>query len=165
MIRAEMEANEIPFGEAVRDVAKMTVFTTHTPVAAGHDRFPAALVEENLGKLRESLHLSYDDFMGLGRVYPSDLNEPYCMTVLALKLSRHANGVERSAWPGLATDVAPALSQPARGERADRPHHERGPRADLDRSPDAAPLRPAPRSRLAQGSPQSGDLGEHRSCR
>ncbi|WP_074317522.1 alpha-glucan family phosphorylase [Singulisphaera sp. GP187] len=93
MIRAEMEANEIPFGEAVRDVARMTVFTTHTPVAAGHDRFPASLVEENLGKLREALHLSYDDFMGLGRVYPTDLNEPYCMTVLALKLSRHANGV------------------------------------------------------------------------
>lgn len=93
MIRAEMTDNGVPFGEAVRDVATMTCFTTHTPVAAGHDRFPAALVEENLGKLREALHLSYDDFMGLGRVYPTDTNEPFCMTVLALKLSRHANGV------------------------------------------------------------------------
>ena len=93
MIRMEMESNGLPFGEAVRDVAAMTVFTTHTPVAAGHDRFPASLVEEHLGKIRESLHLSYDDFMGLGRVYPSDHNEPFCMTVLALKLSRHANGV------------------------------------------------------------------------
>jgi starch phosphorylase len=62
-------------------------------VAAGHDRFPAALVEEHLGKLREALHLSYDDFMGLGRIHPADLNEPFCMTVLALKLSRRANGV------------------------------------------------------------------------
>ena len=78
---------------SMRDVAAMTVFTTHTPVAAGHDRFPAALVEEHLGKIREALHLSYDDFMGLGRVYPADPNEPFCMTVLALKLSRHANGV------------------------------------------------------------------------
>ena len=93
MVRAEMEVNAIPFGEAVRDIAAMTVFTTHTPVAAGHDRFPAALVEEHLGKLREALHLSYDDFMGLGRIYPSDSNEPFCMTVLALKLSRRANGV------------------------------------------------------------------------
>ena len=75
----------------------MTVFTTHTPVAAGHDRFPPALVEEHLGKIREALHLSYDDFMGLGRVYPADPNEPFCMTVLALKLSRHANGVSRAA--------------------------------------------------------------------
>ena len=93
MIRAEMTENEVPFGEAMRDVAIKTVFTTHTPVAAGHDRFPSELVEENLGKLREALHLSYDDFMGLGRVYPGDTNEPFCMTVLALKLSRHANGV------------------------------------------------------------------------
>jgi starch phosphorylase len=93
MIRVEMEASGMPFGEAMRNVATMTAFTTHTPVAAGHDRFPAGLVEENLGKVRESLHLSYDDFLGLGRVYPGDPNEPFCMTVLALKLSRHANGV------------------------------------------------------------------------
>ena len=91
--RARWRPTRLPFGEAVRDVAAMTVFTTHTPVAAGHDRFPAALVEEHLGKIREALHLSYDDFMGLGRVYPADPNEPFCMTVLALKLSRHANGV------------------------------------------------------------------------
>ena len=93
MIRTMMESEGIPFGEAARNVAKMTVFTTHTPVAAGHDRFPASMVEEHLGKLRESIHLSYDDFMGLGRVHPGDTNEPYCMTVLALKLDRHANGV------------------------------------------------------------------------
>ncbi len=93
MIRTRMESEAIPFGEAVRDVAAMTVFTTHTPVAAGHDRFPSSLVEEHLGKLRETLHLSYDDFMGLGKVYAGDPNEPFCMTVLALKLSRHANGV------------------------------------------------------------------------
>ncbi|WP_422926521.1 alpha-glucan family phosphorylase [Singulisphaera sp. PoT] len=99
MIRSEMEMNAVPFGDAMRDVAQITVFTTHTPVAAGHDRFGAQLVEENLGKIREGLHLSYDDFMGLGRVYPGDTSELFCMTVLALKLSRHANGV--SALHGL----------------------------------------------------------------
>ena len=93
MIRAMMESTGLPFGEVMREVAGMTVFTTHTPVAAGHDRFPAGLVEEHLGKIREGLHLSYEDFMGLGRVNPGDYNEPFCMTVLALKLSRYANGV------------------------------------------------------------------------
>ena len=93
MIRAMMESTGLPFGEVMRDVAGMTVFTTHTPVAAGHDRFPAGLVEEHLRKIREGLHLSYEDFMGLGRVNPGDYNEPFCMTVLALKLSRYANGV------------------------------------------------------------------------
>ncbi len=93
MSRYLMESEGLPFGEAARQVARMTVFTTHTPVAAGHDRFPGDLVEEHLGKLREALHLSYDDFLGLGRVNPADAQEPYCMTVLALKLDRHANGV------------------------------------------------------------------------
>jgi starch phosphorylase len=93
MTRSMMATNGMPFGEVVREVSAMTVFTTHTPVAAGHDRFPAPLVDEHLGKLREALHLSYDDFMGLGRVHPGDPNEPFCLTVLALKLSRFANGV------------------------------------------------------------------------
>jgi len=93
MTRSMMEINGMPFGEVVREVSAKTVFTTHTPVAAGHDRFPAPLVEEHLGKIREALHLSYEDFMGLGRVYSGDPNEPFCLTVLALKLSRYANGV------------------------------------------------------------------------
>jgi starch phosphorylase len=93
LIRREMEDQAVPFVDAMRDVAQMTVFTTHTPVAAGHDRFPADMVEENLGMIREKLRLSYDDFMALGRVHPEDHSEPFCMTVLALKLSRHANGV------------------------------------------------------------------------
>ena len=93
MIRALMESTGLPFGEVMRDVAGMTVFTTHTPVAAGHDRFPSGLVEEHLQSVREGMHLSYEDFMGLGRVNTADHNEPFCMTVLALKLSRYANGV------------------------------------------------------------------------
>ncbi|MFO0890695.1 MAG: alpha-glucan family phosphorylase [Isosphaeraceae bacterium] len=93
MIRSMMAATDLPFGEVMRDVAGMTVFTTHTPVAAGHDRFPPSLVEEHLGKIREALHLSYEDFMGLGRVNVHDGHEQFCMTVLALKLSRYANGV------------------------------------------------------------------------
>jgi starch phosphorylase len=93
MIRSLMESTALPFGEVMREVAGMTVFTTHTPVAAGHDRFPAGLVEEHLGKIREGLHLSVEDFMGLGRVNTANSDEPFCMTVLALRLSRYANGV------------------------------------------------------------------------
>jgi len=118
MIRKLMEETGQPFGEVIREVAQMTVFTTHTPVAAGHDRFPAQLVEEHLGRIREALHLSYDDFMGLGRVYANDPNELFCMTVLALKLSRYANGVSslhgvvsRRMWhplyPSLAEEQVP----------------------------------------------------------
>jgi starch phosphorylase len=112
MVRSRMARDGIPYGEAARDVAQMTVFTTHTPVAAGHDRFPAPLVEEHLGKIREAIHLPYEDFMGLGRVHPGDHNEPFTMTVLALKLSRHANGVSalhgrvsRQMWQPLYPNV------------------------------------------------------------
>ena len=160
-----MEPTALPFGEVMRDVAGMTVFTTHTPVAAGHDRFPAGLVEEHLGKIREALHLSYDDFMGLGRVNPADPNEPFCMTVLALKLSRYANGV--SALHGVVSRRMwqPLYPQPHRGERADRPHHQRRPRPDLGGPPDAPALRPAPGHRLAQAPAAARDLGRDRDGR
>lgn len=92
-IRDEMAEQGQSFWEAAREVSARAVFTTHTPVAAGHDRFWAELVEENLGLIREQVGLSYDDFMGLGRVHPHDHGEPFCMTVLALKLTRRANGV------------------------------------------------------------------------
>jgi glycogen phosphorylase len=69
------------------------VFTTHTPVPAGHDRFDGALIEEHLGPLREKLGISYEQLMGLGRVEPQNEHETFCMTVIGLKLSRRANAV------------------------------------------------------------------------
>jgi starch phosphorylase len=93
LMRQRMAAEGIDAAEAMRRVAPQVVFTTHTPVPAGHDRFPAFLVEEHLGPLREALGLDYDSFMGLGRVAPADASEQFCMTVLALKLSRRANAV------------------------------------------------------------------------
>ena len=92
-IRRVMEYDQIPFDVARRRVSLYTVFTTHTPVPAGHDRFSPELIEENLGIFREKLGLSHDEFMALGRVNPGDSSESFCMTVLALKNSRRANGV------------------------------------------------------------------------
>jgi starch phosphorylase len=87
LIRGRMISEGIDFEEARRRVANRIVFTTHTPVPAGHDRFSADLVEEHLGPIREALGLSPDSFLGLGRVNPHDPSEPFCMTVLGLKLS------------------------------------------------------------------------------
>jgi starch phosphorylase len=93
VIRTRMENDGMSFDDALREVAQQTVFTTHTPVPAGHDRFDGGLVEEHLGPLRDSLGISYDQLMGLGRVEPQNEGESFCMTVLALKLSRRANAV------------------------------------------------------------------------
>jgi starch phosphorylase len=92
-IRRIMQDDNIPFDRARRRVSLYTVFTTHTPVPAGHDRFSPDLVEEHLGVFREKLGLSHEAFMAAGRVNPNDKTEPFCMTVLALKNSLRANAV------------------------------------------------------------------------
>ncbi len=92
-IRRVMQTDDIPFDRARRRVSLYTVFTTHTPVTAGHDRFSPDLVEEHLGILRDKVGLSHEDFMAQGRVDPKNGSEPFCMTVLALKNSRRANAV------------------------------------------------------------------------
>jgi starch phosphorylase len=91
--RLRMEETGADFWTAAQDVAQSTVFTTHTPVDAGHDRFPPELVDEHLEPLRQSLGLSREQFMGLGRIRPEDAREALCMTVIAFKMSRYANAV------------------------------------------------------------------------
>ena len=92
-IRERMHNDGQSFDTALREVAQHTVFTTHTPVPAGHDRFDGGLIEEHLGPLRDQLHISYEQLMGLGRVEPHNEGESFCMTVLGLKMSRRANAV------------------------------------------------------------------------
>ena len=93
VVRQRMHEDGLSFDDALREVARHTVFTTHTPVPAGHDRFHGTLVEEHLGPLRDELGISYEQLMGLGRVEPQNEDEPFCMTVVGLKLSRRANSV------------------------------------------------------------------------
>lgn len=93
MIRRRMKEHGLSFDDALRETAAMGVFTTHTPVAAGHDRFDNGMMDEHLGPLREELGLDHHGMMALGRVNPSDHNETFCMTVLAFNCSRRANAV------------------------------------------------------------------------
>src|SRR6202044_1140983 len=107
-LRTRMQDEGIAFDSAVSRVSREVIFTTHTPVPAGHDRFSAELIEEHLGPLREDLGLSPDSLMGLGREKPSNQQETFCMTVLGLRLLRRANAVSalhgevsRAMWTGL----------------------------------------------------------------
>jgi len=92
-IRNRMEEEGIDFATAASQIPREVVFTTHTPVPAGHDRFDAGLIEEHLGPLREQLGLSQDALMSYGRENPGRNDEQFCMTVLGLKLSRRVNAV------------------------------------------------------------------------
>jgi len=94
--------------DALREVAAMSVFTTHTPVEAGHDRFLPELARPYLEALAQGLGLSLDEVMAFGSERPNDPEAPFCPTVLALKLTRRANGVSalhgrvsRKMWKGL----------------------------------------------------------------
>ena len=118
LARVLQERDGQPFGNVRETVAGMTVFTTHTPVPAGHDRFEPALVEANLGILREQLGLSPREFMALGRVDPHADDEPFCMTVLGLRMSRSRNAVScihsrvtrgmwRNVWPNHDPECVP----------------------------------------------------------
>lgn len=89
----EKMAQGASFADAWKTTRQDCIFTTHTPVAAGHDRFSPDLVAYAASKFAENLKLEFNDLMALGRVNPEDENEPFCMTVLALKGSRAANAV------------------------------------------------------------------------
>jgi starch phosphorylase len=92
LLRAGASASETQ-AEAVERVRRACVFTTHTPVPAGHDRFDAGLMNAAFPRFAQSLGMSVEEIMKLGRAHPAELSEPFTMTVLALRMSHGANGV------------------------------------------------------------------------
>jgi len=92
LLREKLGAG-LKFKEALAQTKTECIFTTHTPVEAGHDRFSPDLMQYALMKMQQQLKLKPEEFLGLGRVDVSSASELFCMTVLALKGSRAANGV------------------------------------------------------------------------
>jgi starch phosphorylase len=83
----------LDFSDALRQAGSRTVFTTHTPVAAGHDRFSSELIGRMTWQYQQTIGLDHNTFMDLGRIHMSDSEEPFCMTVLALKTASRNNAV------------------------------------------------------------------------
>jgi glycogen phosphorylase len=111
-IREVMVERKFSFAEAMQAVWPTNIFTTHTPVPAGNERFSINFMEKYFRLWAQELGLDWKDFLALGRERPDDDNEPFCMTVLALKLSAYSNGVSklhgavsRSMWKGLWPDL------------------------------------------------------------
>ena len=94
-IRLLRRQHGLSFDEAREVVKAAGCFTTHTPVPAGNDYFQPALIEEHFRDYVSQLGISLPVLMGYGRVNPSKADEPFCMTVLALRLSGFNNGVSR----------------------------------------------------------------------
>jgi starch phosphorylase len=91
-----MEETGLPFAAALAATRAGNLFTTHTAVAAGFDRFSPALIEQYLGwYANERLHIPLKDLLALGRQNADDSSEPFNMAYLAIRGSGSVNGVSR----------------------------------------------------------------------
>lgn len=104
--------------EAMQALWPTNIFTTHTPVPAGNERFSNEMMQKYFATIAEGTGFTWDEFVALGRENPSDIQEPFCMTVLAIKLSAYNNGVSdlhgavsremwKKIWPGLPESEIP----------------------------------------------------------
>lgn len=120
-IRQLMETEHLTFDEAREASAAGNVFTTHTPVPAGIDLFPSELVDNYLNGYYDSLGITRDQFLALGRENPNDRDAQFSMPILALRLSAMSNGVSqihgdtsrrmwKNVWPNLPQDEIPIRS-------------------------------------------------------
>jgi starch phosphorylase len=94
-IRVMMEQHRLDFQTAREAVTAGTCFTTHTPVPAGNDVFAPQLIEQYFAGYLPGLKIDRHELVGLGRQNPRDNSEPFCMTVLAIRLSNMSNGVSK----------------------------------------------------------------------
>ncbi len=85
----------LSFDEALEAVRATSVFTTHTPVPAGIDRFPEDLIRRYFGEAVGEMGISMEQFLDYGRIHPGDRNETFCMAVLAIKMASQTNGVSK----------------------------------------------------------------------
>ena len=120
-IRTTMEEHKLDFAAAFEAVKAGTCFTTHTPVPAGNDAFPMALIEQYLGEYLHRMGVDRNAIAALGRQHPGNESEPFGMTVLALKTANTSNGVSKlhgsvsrkmwhEIWPGLPVPEVPIAS-------------------------------------------------------
>lgn len=94
-LRNYIENENLDFELAKELVRASSLFTTHTPVPAGHDAFSEDLVRTYLPNYNEKLNISWNDFMSLGRINPEDKHSKFSMSIVAAKLSQEMNGVSK----------------------------------------------------------------------
>ncbi|MFN7147924.1 MAG: alpha-glucan family phosphorylase [Microthrixaceae bacterium] len=120
-IRRLMEHEGLSFAEALEAVRAGAVFTTHTPVPAGIDRFPRELMERYFGHWTAACGISLDQLMALGHRPDEPADEPFNMAVMGMRLAERRNGVSalhgevsremfHELWPGVPVEETPVGS-------------------------------------------------------
>ena len=119
-IRLNVVEKKLDFYSALQVVAAANVFTTHTPVPAGQDSFSREMMLKYFGKFAKELNIPFDELFSFGQTRLNP-NDPLSMTILALRLSRHANGVSKlhgevtrslwkDVWSGVPVHEVPITS-------------------------------------------------------
>ena len=99
------------FNQAMELVRASSLYTVHTPVPAGHDYFDEGLFSKYMSGYPQMLGISWDEFIGMGRMNPDDHSERFCMSTFACNTSQEVNGVSwlhgevskkmfNGIWPG-----------------------------------------------------------------
>src|SRR2546430_1269919 len=120
-IRLHVVEKKLDFYSALQLVAAANVFTTHTPVPAGNDSFPREMMRKYFGNFAKELNIPFDELFTFGQTR-LDPNDPFSMTILALRLSRHSNGVSKlhgedtrslwkDVWSGVPVQEVPITSK------------------------------------------------------
>ncbi len=94
-LREYIEGKNLTFPEALEIVRASTLFTTHTPVPAGHDYFDENMLRTYMSHYPSRLRIDWDHFMNLGKMHPNRSGEKFSMSCLAVNLSRDVNGVSK----------------------------------------------------------------------
>ncbi len=90
-----INSHKLSYADAKEVVRSTTLFTTHTPVPAGHDSFDEDLLRKYIPHYSHRLHISWEEFMNLGRWVENQGNQKFSMSVMAAKLSQEMNGVSQ----------------------------------------------------------------------
>jgi starch phosphorylase len=118
LVRNLMEKLSLTYAEAREIASGSLIFTTHTPVAAGHDYFPPDMIDRHFSEFIPKLGIDRKRFLALGRRNPEDESESFCMTILALRMASFSNGVSKlhgqisrqlwhDLWPGVPEEEVP----------------------------------------------------------
>ena len=92
-LREYIQNDNLDFPEALEVVRASSLFTTHTPVPAGHDAFDEGLLRKYIGHYPQRLKIDWETMMGLGKINGADVNEKFSMSILAANISQNVNGV------------------------------------------------------------------------
>lgn len=119
-IRRRVADKKLDFYSALQIVASANVFTTHTPVPAGNDSFPKDMMRKYFGDFAKEIGIPFDELFSFGQTRV-DRSDPFSMTILALRMSRHSNGVSKlhgdvsrslwkDVWSGVPAHEVPITS-------------------------------------------------------